>query len=121
MPRDVNDPVLTRGLLFVAALVLCGGVGVVNVAVVVLTLGPHGVAMGVETRFGIEGSSTGVANAALMARIDDIGYPYLTVLCLPVTLFGYPLFLRLGGLRSVAVGLSRLAGVGFALSRLCGR
>ena len=48
MPRSVDDPVLSCGLLFVVALVLCGGVGVVNVAAVVLTLGPHGVAMGVE-------------------------------------------------------------------------
>ena len=58
---------------------------------------------------------------ALVACLDDIGHPYLTVLGLPVPLLGHPLFLGLGRLRSVAAGLGRLTGVGFALSRLRGR
>lgn len=110
--RECNDPVLPRGLLFVVALVFCGGVGVVNVAAVALTLGPHGAAMGVEASFGIEDSSAGSTNAALVARIDDIGYPYLTVLGPPVALFGAPLLLRLGGLRVIALGFARFAGAG---------
>lgn len=93
MPGDVDNPMLPRGLLFVVALVLRGGVGVVNVAAVVLTLGPHGVAMGVEARFGTEDSSADSTNAALVARIDDIGRPYLTVIRLPVALLRNPLLL----------------------------
>lgn len=86
---------LSRSLLLVVALVHGGGVGVVNVATVVLTLGSHAVAMGVETRYGIEDGSTGVANAALVARVDDAGYPYLAVIRLPMALLGYLFLLRL--------------------------
>lgn len=95
--RECNDPVLPRGLLFVVALVFCGGVGVVNVAAVALTLGPHGAAMSVEASFGIEDSSAGSTNAVLVARIDDIGHPYLAVICLPVALLRDPFLLRLNG------------------------
>lgn len=111
MARNVYDPVLPCGLLFVVALVLCGGVGVVNVATVVLTLGPYGVAVGVGISFGIEDGSAGGANAALVTRIDNVWNPYLTVIRLPMALLGHPFLLR----------LCRLARVGFALSCLCGR
>lgn len=97
MPGGIDNPMLSRGLLFVVALIFGGGVGVINVAAVVLTLGPHGVAMGVEARFGIEDSSAGSTNAALVARINDIGHPYLTVIRLPVALLRDPHLLRLDG------------------------
>lgn len=104
MPCNVNDPVSSCGLLFVASLVLFGGVGVVNVAAMALSLGPHGVAMGVEVRFGIEDSSAGGTDATLVARIDDIGRPYLTELGPPVALFGPRFFFGWAGCESLPLG-----------------
>lgn len=111
MPGNIHDPVLPRDLLFVVALVLCGGVGVINVSAVVLTLGPHGVAMGVEARLGIEDSSAGSTNATLVVRVDNIGHLYLTVLGLPVTLLGYPFFWDSVGFDSLPLASAGLLGL----------
>lgn len=100
MPGGVDNPMLSRGLLLVVALVLCGGVGVVDnrpadaaVFNVVVAPCPCG-------RFGVERPNIGASAIypiALVARVYNVRNPYLAEICLPVALLRDPFLLRLDG------------------------
>ena len=91
----VHDPVPAGRLLLVMPLVLAGGVGVVGITIMVLALGIHRIAMCVEAVFGVECRAAGIADEAAMAHVNDVRYPDLAVVGLPVALLGYPLLLGL--------------------------
>lgn len=75
--------------------------------------------MGVDTAGRIKRSSTDRTAPALVARVNDIRNPNLLVICFPMSLFGNPILLGYGRLRSVAVELLGFTGVCFAWGCLC--
>lgn len=95
MTGDVDNPMLSRSLLFIMSLVLRCGIRIVydrssDAAVVHIIMNPR-----IGGIFGIEGSyhsTTMVDPETRMARIHYIRHPDLAVICLPVSLLGTHFF-----------------------------
>lgn len=114
MAGDVDNPMLSRSLLFIMSLVLRGGIRIIDCRTAVRMLRIAKSSVSVSVHFGCRSKCcvACTADPTFMARINHIRHPDLAVICLPVALLGNPLLLAAAvGRGIVAAGTLRIAGI----------